>query len=137
MGERQRARLSLVQSSLTYRDSRLAELDAAVLMEVVEHLDLPRLPALERTVFGAAKPRIVVVTTRTSNTTPDTKRCRWALSGIVITDSNGRVANFGCGRTRRRRRTDTGCGTCPSAPTIPKWARQRKWLSFRSQNWGR
>jgi hypothetical protein len=30
---------------------------------VVEHLDLPRLPALEYAVFGAARPRTVVVTT--------------------------------------------------------------------------
>jgi 3' terminal RNA ribose 2'-O-methyltransferase Hen1 len=63
MSERQRERLTLFQSSLTYRDDRLAGLDAAVLMEVVEHVDPPRLPALARTVFGAAKPRTVVVTT--------------------------------------------------------------------------
>jgi 3' terminal RNA ribose 2'-O-methyltransferase Hen1 len=59
----QRARVRLLQSSLTYRDARLAGLDAVVLMEVVEHLDLPRLPALERTVFGEAAPGTVVVTT--------------------------------------------------------------------------
>jgi 3' terminal RNA ribose 2'-O-methyltransferase Hen1 len=64
MPERQRERLRLLQSSLTYRDDRLASLDAVVLMEVVEHVDPSRLPALERTVFGgAAAPRIVVVTT--------------------------------------------------------------------------
>jgi 3' terminal RNA ribose 2'-O-methyltransferase Hen1 len=63
MGERQRDRLTMVQSSLTYRDNRLAGLDAVVLMEVIEHIDPARLPALERTVFGAAKPRTVVVTT--------------------------------------------------------------------------
>lgn len=63
MGERQRARLSLFQSSLTYRDQRLTGLDAAVLMEVIEHVDPPRLPAVERTVFGDAKPRTVIVTT--------------------------------------------------------------------------
>jgi len=37
--------------------------DAAVLMEVVEHVDPPRLPALEATVFGHARPRAVIVTT--------------------------------------------------------------------------
>ncbi|MBA3233943.1 MAG: 3' terminal RNA ribose 2'-O-methyltransferase Hen1, partial [Propionibacteriales bacterium] len=63
MNDRQRERLTLFQSSLTYRDSRLAGLDAAVLMEVIEHVDLPRLPALERTVFGEAKPATVIVTT--------------------------------------------------------------------------
>jgi 3' terminal RNA ribose 2'-O-methyltransferase Hen1 len=58
-----RARLTLVQSSVTYRDARLAGADAVVLMEVIEHVDLDRLPALERTVFGEARPRTVVVTT--------------------------------------------------------------------------
>jgi hypothetical protein len=37
--------------------------DAAVLMEVIEHLDLPRLPALVASVFGHARPGAVVVTT--------------------------------------------------------------------------
>ena len=45
------------QSSLTYRGRRgCAGFDAAVLMEVIEHLDPPRLPALERAVFGDARP---------------------------------------------------------------------------------
>ncbi|MYW96653.1 3' terminal RNA ribose 2'-O-methyltransferase Hen1 [Amycolatopsis rubida] len=61
--ERERSRLELLQSSLTYRDDRLAGLDAAVLMEVVEHVDPPRLEALERTVFEFAAPRAVIVTT--------------------------------------------------------------------------
>jgi 3' terminal RNA ribose 2'-O-methyltransferase Hen1 len=63
MGPRQRARLSIFQSSLVYRDERLEGLDAAVLMEVIEHVDPPRLAALERAVFGAAAPGTVVVTT--------------------------------------------------------------------------
>jgi 3' terminal RNA ribose 2'-O-methyltransferase Hen1 len=63
MGERQAARVQLFQSSLAYTDNRLKGYDAAVLSEVVEHLDLPRLPALEYAVFGAARPRTVVVTT--------------------------------------------------------------------------
>jgi 3' terminal RNA ribose 2'-O-methyltransferase Hen1 len=63
LGERQRDRITLFQSALTYRDARLAGYDAAVLMEVVEHVDPPRLPALERSVFGHARPRTVVVTT--------------------------------------------------------------------------
>ncbi|HET8661134.1 MAG TPA: 3' terminal RNA ribose 2'-O-methyltransferase Hen1, partial [Micromonosporaceae bacterium] len=63
MPERQRERVRLIQSSLTYRDDRIAGYDAAVLMEVVEHVDPPRLGALERTVFGHARPGTVVVTT--------------------------------------------------------------------------
>jgi 3' terminal RNA ribose 2'-O-methyltransferase Hen1 len=63
MGERQAGRVNLFQSSLTYTDKRLKGYDAAVLSEVVEHLDLPRLPALEYAVFGSARPGTVVVTT--------------------------------------------------------------------------
>ncbi|MEU8618689.1 3' terminal RNA ribose 2'-O-methyltransferase Hen1 [Streptomyces sp. NPDC048623] len=63
MGERQAARVKLLQGSLAYTDKRLTGYDAAVLSEVIEHLDLPRLPALEYAVFGSARPRTVVVTT--------------------------------------------------------------------------
>lgn len=61
--ERQRDRIRLLQGSVTYLDERLAGYDAIVLMEVIEHLELDRLPSLERSVFGAARPDSVVVTT--------------------------------------------------------------------------
>ncbi|WP_253831329.1 3' terminal RNA ribose 2'-O-methyltransferase Hen1 [Actinokineospora globicatena] len=61
--DRARSRVALRHSSLTYTDPELAGFDAAVLMEVVEHVDPPRLPAVERVVFGVAKPTHVVVTT--------------------------------------------------------------------------
>lgn len=64
--DRQRERLRFLQSSVTYADQRLAGLDAAVLMEVVEHVDPPRLPALAKAVFQTARPRAVVVTTPNS-----------------------------------------------------------------------
>jgi len=63
MSEPQRDRLRMFQSSLTYRDERLAGLDAAVLMEVIEHIDPPRLEAMERVVFQHAAPSTVIVTT--------------------------------------------------------------------------
>ncbi|GGJ23011.1 3' terminal RNA ribose 2'-O-methyltransferase Hen1 [Streptomyces brasiliensis] len=63
MGERQASRVKLVQGSLAYTDKRLKGYEAAVLSEVVEHVDPPRLPALEYAVFGAARPRTVLVTT--------------------------------------------------------------------------
>ncbi|MEU3775516.1 3' terminal RNA ribose 2'-O-methyltransferase Hen1 [Streptomyces sp. NPDC032472] len=63
MGEKQAQRVRLLQGSLAYTDKRLAGYDAAVLSEVIEHLDLPRLPALEYAVFGSARPRTVLVTT--------------------------------------------------------------------------
>ena len=56
-------RVTLLHGSVTYRDSRWEEVDAAALVEVIEHLDLDRLPALEKVVFGAARPATVVVTT--------------------------------------------------------------------------
>ncbi|MGW6269681.1 3' terminal RNA ribose 2'-O-methyltransferase Hen1 [Streptomyces sp. NPDC055060] len=63
MGERQAGRVKLFQGSLAYTDKRLKGYDAAVLSEVVEHLDEERLPALEYAVFGSARPRTVLVTT--------------------------------------------------------------------------
>lgn len=61
--DRQRERVQLLQSSATYRDTRLTGFDAVVLMEVIEHVDADRLPALERSVFREARPAHVVVTT--------------------------------------------------------------------------
>jgi 3' terminal RNA ribose 2'-O-methyltransferase Hen1 len=61
--ERVARRMTLRQGSLTYTDRDLKGYDAAVLMEVIEHVDPPRLPALEHAVFGAARPGVVVVTT--------------------------------------------------------------------------
>ncbi|WP_330271028.1 3' terminal RNA ribose 2'-O-methyltransferase Hen1 [Lentzea sp. NBC_00516] len=63
MGDRQRERITLRQSALTYADPELAGYDAAVLMEVVEHVDPSRLPALEHSVFTVARPATVLVTT--------------------------------------------------------------------------
>ncbi|AVZ38258.1 MULTISPECIES: 3' terminal RNA ribose 2'-O-methyltransferase Hen1 [unclassified Dietzia] len=63
MTERQAGRLSLLRSSLMYEDERLTGLDMAILMEVIEHVDLDRLPAVVRNVFGAMRPRHVVITT--------------------------------------------------------------------------
>ena len=62
-GDLERARIRLVQTALTYTDDRLKGFDAAVLMEVVEHVDPPRLPALAHAVLGHAAPSTVVMTT--------------------------------------------------------------------------
>jgi 3' terminal RNA ribose 2'-O-methyltransferase Hen1 len=63
MAPAQRSRIELIQGSLLYRDSRLHGFDAATLTEVIEHLDEPRLAALERVVFEYAQPKTVIVTT--------------------------------------------------------------------------
>lgn len=61
--DRVRERIRLLQSSVTYQDDRIAGMDAAVLMEVIEHIDLERLPAAEHAVWGSARPGAVIVTT--------------------------------------------------------------------------
>ena len=63
MPERQAARIKLIHGSLIYRDRRLEGFDAAAVVEVVEHLDPPRLSAFERAVFEFARPATVVLTT--------------------------------------------------------------------------
>jgi 3' terminal RNA ribose 2'-O-methyltransferase Hen1 len=59
----QRERIRLIQGSLIYRDERLTGYDAAAVVEVIEHLDPPRLAAFERVLWEFARPDTVVVTT--------------------------------------------------------------------------
>jgi 3' terminal RNA ribose 2'-O-methyltransferase Hen1 len=56
-------RVKLLHGALTYRDARLEGFDAAAVVEVIEHLDPPRLGAFERALFGCARPGAVVLTT--------------------------------------------------------------------------
>jgi 3' terminal RNA ribose 2'-O-methyltransferase Hen1 len=60
---RVRDRVTLLHGALTYRDQRLKGFDAAALVEVIEHIDLPLLESLAAVVFGDARPATVVVTT--------------------------------------------------------------------------
>jgi 3' terminal RNA ribose 2'-O-methyltransferase Hen1 len=60
---RQKDRIRLLHGSLMYRDKRLSGFDAAAVVEVIEHLDPPRLSAFERVVFEFARPGTVVLTT--------------------------------------------------------------------------
>jgi 3' terminal RNA ribose 2'-O-methyltransferase Hen1 len=59
----QKERIRFLQGSLIYRDQRLAGFDAAAVVEVIEHLDPPRLAAFERVIFEFARPATTVVTT--------------------------------------------------------------------------
>jgi len=56
-------KVSLFHGSLMYKDKRFAGFDAAVVMEVVEHLDPPRMAALEKVLFKHAKPKTIIITT--------------------------------------------------------------------------
>ena len=55
--------LTLLQSSLVYRDPKLTGFDAAVIVEVVEHLEPFQLAAFEENVFGYARSKTVILTT--------------------------------------------------------------------------
>jgi len=63
MSPQQQARLKLLHGSLTYKDDRLEGFEAAAVVEVIEHLELNRLQAFEKALFGYAKPKMVVLTT--------------------------------------------------------------------------
>jgi len=63
LAPRQRDRVQLRHGSLCYADKRLAGYDAAVLMEVIEHVDPGRLGAVTHAVLGVAAPATVLVTT--------------------------------------------------------------------------
>jgi 3' terminal RNA ribose 2'-O-methyltransferase Hen1 len=59
----QKERIKLLHGSLMYRDERLAGFESAAVVEVIEHLDPPRLAAFERVLFECARPGTVVITT--------------------------------------------------------------------------
>src|SRR5919106_3625227 len=63
LAPKQRERIRLLHGSLMYRDPRLAGFDAASVVEVIEHLDQPRLRAFERVLFESARPATIVMTT--------------------------------------------------------------------------
>lgn len=63
MPPKQRERINLIHGSLMYKDQRLSGFDAACVVEVIEHLDPPRLAAFERVLFEHARPQKVIITT--------------------------------------------------------------------------
>lgn len=55
-------RILLFQSFATYKDKRFCGFDTAI-VEVIEHVDINRLPAFETSVFKYAKQKTIVLTT--------------------------------------------------------------------------
>ena len=66
----QRSRLELLHGSLMYKDKRLNGFDAAVVAEVIEHFDPPRLAAFERVLFENARPGMALITTPNAEYNP-------------------------------------------------------------------
>jgi 3' terminal RNA ribose 2'-O-methyltransferase Hen1 len=131
--DRRPDRIRLLQSSLTYRDQRLAGYDAVVLMEVIEHLDPPRLPALARSVFGHARPRTVIVTTPNAEYNVRYPGLAGGPCATGTTASSGPGTSSTPGPGRWRTHTATRCATCRSARTTPRSARPPSWRSSRGR----
>ena len=56
-------RIQLLQTSLVYRDRRLAGFDAIALVEVIEHIEPSRLDLFQRNLFDNLQPQTVILTT--------------------------------------------------------------------------
>ncbi len=61
--DERREHVKLLHGGLTYRDARIEGYDAAAVVEVIEHLDPPRLKAFSQVLFGCTRPALVVLTT--------------------------------------------------------------------------
>ena len=122
---RQKERIQLLHGSLMYRDKRLAGFEAAAVVEVVEHLDPPRLAAFERVVFEFARPATVVLTTpnreyNAGRTWPPgpfgTRTTVSSGAGKSFAPGRGRGGRFGYTVEFRRWGRNT-----------PSWDRRRRW----------
>lgn len=60
---RAEGRLKLILGSYADADERLAGFEAAAMVETIEHIDPGRLSLVERAVFGAARPKFLLMTT--------------------------------------------------------------------------
>lgn len=65
-----RGKVTLSHGSIADADERYAGYDAAIMVEMIEHIDPDRLSVVERKVFGRLKPATVIVTTPNSDFNP-------------------------------------------------------------------
>ena len=120
---RQRERIQLLQGALTYRDARLAGFDAAALVEVIEHLDPPRLRGVRARRLRARRPghgRRDDAERRVQRALRDA--CRPAASATATTASSGRAPSSRAWAERRRRdarlRSARICRSGPDDPVV-------------------
>ena len=129
---RQRERIRLLHGSLMYRDKRLSGFDAAAIVEVIEHLDPPRLAAFERVVFEFAAPG----DDRADDAQPGVQRhlaepCRRGLSARrppLRVDAGGIP---GIGRAAWPDRYGYSVEFRPWVRNMPSWDRRRRWACSR------
>ena len=97
--------------------------DAAAVVEVIEHLDPPRLAAFERVVFEFARPRTVVVTTPNGeyNVQFESAAGRAAPPQRPPLRVDARRVP-GLGERHRRRASATASASCRSARRTPRSA---------------
>ena len=118
------ARIELLQGALIYRDQRLAGFDAAAVVEVIEHLDPPRLRAFERVVFEFARPGRSCHDAERASTTCASRASPPASFRHRDHRFEWTRAEFaGLGGGRRRRVTATPCASCRSGRRTPTLGR--------------
>jgi 3' terminal RNA ribose 2'-O-methyltransferase Hen1 len=127
----QKERLRLLRGSLIYRDQRLAGFDAAAVVEVIEHLDAPRLAAFERVLFECAKPKTIVITT--PNREYNVKWEMLPAGKFRHRDHRfewARARSFRNGPMASPRASATMSASCLSARKIWRSARRHRWGYF-------
>ena len=126
---RSAGRVRLLQSALTYTDDRLTGYDAAVLMEVIEHVDEARLPALAGSVFGHARPATVIVTTPNVEYNVRYEGLAAGSCATRTTGSSGPGRSSPPGRPTWPTGSATGCSCVPSASPTRRSAPRPRWPS--------
>lgn len=130
LAPRQQERLQLLQSALTYRDHRFAGYAAATVIEVIEHLDLPRLAVFERVLFEFAQPQTVLVTTPNAEYNVKFESLPAGSYATKITALNGHAPSFRRGQMGWQDGLAIGCSFNPLAPMSQKLVLPPKWASL-------
>jgi len=129
--ERQRSRIGLIQGSLMYRDERIGGFDASAVVEVIEHLDGPRLSAFERVLFEFARPATAIITTPNAEYNALFATLPAGSFGTATTGSSGRGPSLRSGEIRWRLGLGTRFAFSRSGRKTRSGERRRRWRCFR------